>query len=292
MSSPVEAPEVRSAPSSSGRWLILAAALLWSSSALFAKAPLFDEWPAESRGMILAFWRALFAGALLVPAVRQPRFRWRMLPMVVCFALMNGTYLTAMTLTTAANAIWLQSTAPLWIFLAGALLGTDVFNRRDLVPLGCGLMGLALILSFELRGQARAGIACGLASGLCYATVVLSIRTLRSENSAWLVALNHMFSATVLFGYVVYAGIWPSGMQLMVLAAFGLFQMGLPYLLFARGLRSVTSQEASLITLLEPVLVPVWAFLAWSERPAWWTLAGGGLILAGLLFRYSRESRG
>jgi drug/metabolite transporter (DMT)-like permease len=269
--------------------LILSAALLWSSSALFAKAPLFDDWPRDSRGMVLAFWRALFAGALIVPAVRQPRLRWRMLPMVACFALMNGTYLTAMTLTTAANAIWLQSTAPLWIFLAGAWLGTDVFNRRDLVPLACGLLGIALILSFELHGQARAGIACGLASGFCYAGVVLSIRMLRSENSAWLVALNHGFAALVLFGYVLYAGIWPSAVQLVVLAAFGLFQMGLPYLLFARGLHGVSSQEASLITLLEPVLVPVWAYLAWQEEPAWWTLAGGGLILAGLIARYARR---
>ena len=127
-------------------------------------------------------------------------------------------------------------------------------------------------------------------SGICYAGVVLSIRTLRAENSAWLVALNHLFSASVLFIYVVYAGIWPSPLQLAVLAAFGFVQMGLPYLLFARGLQGVTSQEASLITLLEPVLVPVWAFLAWREQPAWWTLAGAGLILAGLIARYARRN--
>jgi drug/metabolite transporter (DMT)-like permease len=276
-------------PPRNGRLLILAAALLWSSSALFAKAPLFDDWPLESRGMVLAFWRALFAGVLVLPAVRTPRLRWRMLPMVVCFVTMNATYLTAMTLTTAANAIWLQSTAPLWIFAAGALLGTDAFNRRDLVPLACGLLGVGLILSFELHGQARAGIVCGLIAGICYAGVVLSIRTLRAENGAWLVALNQLFSASVLFLYVVYAGIWPSPSQLAVLAGFGFFQMGLPYLLFARGLRGVTSQEASLIALLEPVLVPVWAFLSWGERPDWWTLAGGGLILVGLIIRYSRR---
>lgn len=289
LSATVEQPAVAEVSPPAGRLLILAAALLWSSSALFAKAPLFDDWPLDSRGMVLAFWRALFAGVLLVPAVRQPSFRLPMLPMVVCFAAMNATYLTAMTLTTAANAIWLQSTAPLWIFLAGAVLGTEAFNRRDLVPLACGGVGVALILSFEIHGQAGAGIVCGLASGLCYAGVVLSMRRLRAENSAWLVALNHLFAAAALFSYVLYCGIWPSPRQLIVLAAFGLFQMGLPYFLFARGLRSVTSQEASLITLLEPVLVPVWAFLAWGERPDSWTLAGAGLILAGLIVRYGRR---
>jgi drug/metabolite transporter, DME family len=80
--------------------------------------------------------------------------------------------------------------------------------------------------------------------------------------------------------------------QLVVLAAFGLFQMGLPYLLFARGLRSVSSQEASLISLLEPVLVPVWVYLAWGDKPAWWTLGGGGLILTGLAIRYLSVAEG
>src|SRR5687767_7284117 len=175
-----------------GRWLLAGAALMWSSVALFAKAPLFEDWPQEGRGLILAFWRALFAGMLVLPAARRPRFRWRLLPMMACFPLMNGTYLTAVTLTTAANAIWLQSTAPLWIFLAGVLWSTDTFNRRDLLPLVCGLMGVGVILFFEIQGQARAGIACGLAAGLCYAGVVLSLRRLRDENGAWLVALNQL----------------------------------------------------------------------------------------------------
>lgn len=240
--------------------------------------------------MLLAFWRALFAGTLILPAVRQPRLRWGLAPMAVCFALMNATYLSAVVLTKAANAIWLQSTAPLWIFLAGAVFKTGDFNRRDLTPLVCGLAGVAMILTFEIQGQAHAGIACGLASGVCYAGVVLSIRRLREENSAWLVAVNHLVAAAAIFPYVVYAGIWPSPAQLAVVAAFGFFQMGLPYVLFARGLKSVSSQEASLITLLEPVLMPIWVYLAWAEQPDWWTLLGGGLILIGLVIRYSRRS--
>ena len=62
--------------------------------------------------------------------------------------------------------------------------------------------------------------------------------------------------------------------------------MGLPYVFFARGLKSVTSQEATGIGLLEPLLLPVWVYLAWSETPAPWTLVGGGLILASLVLRY------
>jgi drug/metabolite transporter (DMT)-like permease len=80
---------------------------------------------------------------------------------------------------------------------------------------------------------------------------------------------------------------WPDAGQLAVLAAFGIFQMGLPYVLFARGLRAVTSQEATGIGLLEPILLPVWVYLVWNEVPAGSTLAGGSLILAGLALRYA-----
>ena len=62
--------------------------------------------------------------------------------------------------------------------------------------------------------------------------------------------------------------------------------MALPYVLFARGLRAITSQEATVIGLLEPILLPVWVYLAWDEVPAPWTVVGGGLILTGLILRY------
>src|SRR5262245_497211 len=105
-----------------GRLCVVAAAVLWSSSGLFAKAPIFDDWPIESRGVLLAFWRATFAGLLLIPAVRRPKWDRKLIPLCIAFTAMNVTYLSAMTETTAANAIWLQSTAPWWVFLVGVLV--------------------------------------------------------------------------------------------------------------------------------------------------------------------------
>ncbi len=269
-----------------GRLLVLAAALMWSTSGLFAKAPIFEAWPDAQRGPLLAFWRALFAGLLLMPAVRRPRWQIGLVPMVLAFAGMNVTYMTAMSLTTAANAIWLQSTAPLWIFVIGALLLREPFARQEAVPLIFGACGVGVILAFELRGQATVGNLCGLAAGICYAWVVLSIRRLRDQNGPWLVALNHLVAAAVLAPYMIVIMRWPSAAQLLVLSAFGLFQMGLPYVLFARGLRYISPLEAATIALIEPVVTPLWVYLAWGEQPAWWTLCGGGLILTGLVLRY------
>ena len=116
----------------------------------------------------------------------------------------------------------------------------EPFPRRERMPLVIGGLGLAIILWFEVQGQAQAGVLCGLVSGFTYAGVVLSLRALRSHDAVWLVAVAHLVTAVAMLPYVVYLDVWPSARQLPVLAAFGLFQMALPYVFFARGLRSIT----------------------------------------------------
>jgi drug/metabolite transporter, DME family len=271
-----------------GRSWIVAAAILWSMSGLFAKAPTFADWPAETRGPLLAFWRALFAGLLIMPAVRQPRWKWQLVPLALTFTAMNLCYLTAMTMTTAANAIWLQSAAPFWVMLWGLCSGGERPARSDIAPLALSGLGVGLILCYEATGESRTGIAFGMASGVFYAAVVMQLRNLRSENSAWLITVNHLVAAALLLPFVIYKAMWPSLTQLPVLAAFGLLQMGLPYVFFAKGLQTATSQEATGIGLLEPLLLPIWVYLVWHEEPAWWTVVGGGLILVSLLLRLRR----
>ena len=274
-----------------GRLLVLAAALLWSSGGFFAKAPLFDGWP----GPVLAFWRAAWASLILLPLVRRPRWSWKLLPMMATFAAMNWTYLTAMVEGEASNAIWLQSTAPVWVFLVNAIWLRERIQARDWLLLAFGAAGVALILGFESRGENPRAVFYGLLSGLFYAGVVLSLRQLRDFEATWLVALNHVGAVIVFFPSVAtHVEFWPQGMQWLLLAGFGILQMGLPYVCFARGLKSVPSHEASGIGLLEPVLLPIWVFLAWHGAsnytpPRWWTMIGGALILLGLLLRYASD---
>lgn len=265
------------------RLLILAAVVLWSSSGWFVRNPLFHSWPQENLGLVLAFWRALFAGLLILPFARRPRWRPGLVPLVMSFALMNGTYLSAMTKTTAANAIWLQYTAPMWVFLFGLAVGERV-RRDDLILLVFGMLGVGTILGFELQGEQLSGVGLGLLAGMFYAGVVLSMRRLSGENPAWLISLSLLLTSAVMAPFVVRLGTWPSGGQFAMLACFGLFQMGLPYVLFVRGLRGVSSLEASGIGLLEPILLPLW--ILGDEVPKWWTLVGGALILVGLAVRY------
>ncbi len=274
------------------RLLIAAAAVLWSTSGFFVKAPLFVGWP----GPLLACWRAFFASLVLLPLVRRARWTWRLIPMILSFVAMNWFYLSAMVNTEAGNAIWLQYTAPVWVFLVSVLVWREPVHRLDWLLLFSAAAGVGLIVVCESRGDSLLGVIYGLLSGLCFAGIVLSLRWLRDEESAFLVALNHLVTALVLSPYIMAnPQYWPSGWQWAFVAGLGMLQMGLPYLLFARGLQSVPSHEASGIALLEPVLVPVWVFLAWRHAdnytpPHWWTIVGGALILAGLIARYSARN--
>jgi drug/metabolite transporter (DMT)-like permease len=112
---------------------------------------------------------------------------------------------------------------------------------------------------------------------------------LRSASSRWLTVLNHLCSGIALglfddFSQPI------SAAQILFLFLFGAIQMGLPYWLMARGLQSVSPQEAGALTLLEPILVPVWAYLVAREVPGTYTFLGGGLILAALFWRYMPDA--
>jgi drug/metabolite transporter (DMT)-like permease len=279
-----------------GRLLVIVAAVLWSTSAFFAKAPIFDNWPVESRGLLLAFWRALFACLPLVFLVRKPQFSWRLLPMITVFALMNWTYLSCLVYCEPALTIWLQYTAPAWVFLISWIFFRESPGIRDWLLLAFATVGVAIIVQAEIMGATPKGVQLGLLSGVFFASVVVTLRGLRDFESTWLIFLNHLMTAILFAPYLIYTGIYPNGSQWLYLAGFGIFQMGLPYVLFARALKAISSHEASGLSLLEPILVPVWFYVAWRnapdyQAPAITTLVGGSLILVGLLMRYVKFKR-
>ena len=279
-----------------GRILVISAAILWSTSGLVLKSPLMEELPLDSRGPVLACYRALFAAAVLIPFVRFRSIRWQpaLVPMTVLFAVMNLLFVTSMTKTTAAATIFLQYTSTVWAFLFGLLFLKERVERGNLVALAFSLCGIFWIVAGDWGGENFIGNLLALGSGFCYAGVVLSLRALRDEDSVWLVTLNHLIGGLVLLPWVFSANISLRSEQWLLIALMGAFQMGVPYVLFARGIRLVRIQEAALLSLMEPVLNPVWVLFVWGERPERTTWIGGALILTGLAVRYllfpSKES--
>ncbi|MED5448492.1 MAG: DMT family transporter [Planctomycetota bacterium] len=276
--------ESRLVSATRGRWLLVAAAVLWSTTSLFVKVDALRDIP----GPTLAALRALFAAVCLVPFVRISSVRWRvgLVPMATAFAAMNVLFLTAMTLTTAAAAVFLQYTATPWSFLLGLVILGETWRRGNVVAVGLAMAGIAIIVA-TTDGQSSLGNLLAVASGLAFAAVIISLRHLRQESPVFLVLVNQAASCLVLLPWLAWHPPSLSLDQWLLLAAFGIVQMSIPYLLFARGLKSVPAQEAALIVLLEPVLTPVWVgLLGWEFAPAT-TWLGGALIVGGLLLRYT-----
>jgi drug/metabolite transporter (DMT)-like permease len=291
---------------------VVVAAVLWSTSSVFTRllaepTPLGLDSP-RLDPLQMAFFRGLFAGLTLVPLLRPAHVRVRpvMVGMVACFGTMSGLYLSALSLGPAANAILLQNTAPFWVYLIGVYLLGEEPDLRSWRAILLGMVGaLTIVAGNWPRGLPPAEQAAQVqillmatGSGVTYAGVILFLRGLRAESTVWLTVLNLLGSAGVIGLYAlttrgwVGAGEWvmtPTAVQLGFLAVFGAAQMAVPYLLFTYGLRSISPQEAGIITLLEPVLNPIWAYLIApdKETPTVWTWAGGAVLLGALAWRYA-----
>ena len=280
------------------RLLIVVAAILWSTNGFFTKAPWFDDWPDQSRGVALTFWRSAIAAITVLPFVRRPKFRPAMIPMSLCFTGMTYAFLVAMVDGSETTTVWLQYVGPAWVALAGLIGLGDQPGRRDAVMVVLSMIGIAVIVIMESSvgaGSTATGpIGLAVLSSFMFAGVMLSLRHLRGIDAAWLGLVNYLVSSVCLAPLVIGTVPMPHGFQWIGLIGLGSIQLATPYILFAWAVREVPSNEASLIALIEPIAVPIWTFLAWrhlaSYRPPdWWTMLGASFIAAGFVWRYGRR---
>lgn len=276
----------------SGRRCIVAAAVLWSLSGVITKALTGLD------GGSIAFYRGLFAGLSLLPLVRASNrtFRASMIPLMVGFGAMTGLYIGAIKATTAANAIFLQYSAPFWAVPLSLLILRERPDRRSLWGIAVAVLGIALIVVLGGGGGPNdpLGIAMGLGSGLMFAVVGVGLRSFRGLDPMWLSSVNNLGGAVVLGAWLLASSgsiPIPTAPQAGILFGFGVIQMAIPYVLFARGLRHVPAPEASLIALIEPILNPIWVMLFIREYPDWPTWVGGSFLLAGVVLRYVPTGR-
>lgn len=275
------------------RLVLVFAAVLWSLSGLFVKSPLLRDIPLDVRGPLLACYRVLFAGLLLLPFVRRRHIRWRpgLIPLVVAFSVMNVLYVTALTRTTAAAAIFLQYTATGWIALISVFVLREKLQRTTLIPLAGAACGIAWIVIAETHPQHASGNMIAMTSGFSLGCTIIMLRILNAEDSAWLTALTHLAGGLVLLPWVCTFDVQLTAIQWGSIALLGIVQMGLPYMLFSRSLRYVSATEAVLITLLEPILNPILTWLAWGEPVGGDIWIGGSLILGSLAAKYLIDLR-
>jgi drug/metabolite transporter (DMT)-like permease len=278
------------------RWQVLAAALLFSTGGAAIKATALTGWQtAGLRSAVAA--AALYA---LLPQARRLR-DWRAWLTGVAYALTLVFFVQANKLTTSANAIFLQSTAPAYLLLLGPLLLHEKPRRRDLAVAAALACGMALFLTGAERGAATApdparGNLWAAASGLTYAFALAGLRwqahySGQSGAALSTITAGNVLAAALCLPFAVPLGA-PQVLDWAVIGYLGVFQIGLAYWCLTRGMRHVPAFEASILLLAEPVLNPVWTWLLLGERPAGQALAGGAVILAATLWKALSERGG
>lgn len=275
---------------------MLAAALLFSTGGAAIKATQITAW--QTAGLR----SAIAAAALLILLPGSRRLGdWRAWLAGLAYALTLVAFVQANKLTTSANAIFLQSTAPVYLLVLGPLLLHETLRRRDVWFSLALAAGMALFFSGVEYGAAtapnpRAGNWWAAASGLTYALALAGLRWQAHYSGQSSAAL-----ATVAAGNVLAAALClPAALPLHaaraldwgILLYLGLFQIALAYWCLTRGMQRVPAFETSTLLLLEPVCNPVWTWLFHGERPSRNALLGGALILAATFWKTLAERAG
>lgn len=273
--------------------------------AAIASAVLFSTGGAVIKGTSLSSWhvaglRSLIAAAviaLLLPGARRA-WSWPAVLVAMAYAICLTTFVLSTKNTTAANSIFLQSTAPLYLVLLGPWLLQEPVRLAEWIALALVACGMALVFtdsgaSQPLAPQPTLGNALGALSGAAWAATVCGLRWLGKSQSG-----NSM--APILIGNLLalaFCAPWmwtipqPSPADTLALLYLGVFQVGLAYWFLTRAMITLPALEASLLIMVEPALNPLWTWLLHRETPSLSAIAGGALIIASALLKSWQDRR-
>lgn len=266
--------------------LLAVCGLFWSTGGVLIK--LVDWHPG-------AIWatRSAIAAALLW-AVRRPSLRgirgaeWGA---AITLAMTTGLFILANKLTTAANAILIQYSAPAWIALFATWFLGERATRLDWLTIGVVIAGITVFFFEQLTFDHLAGNLVALAAGVAFAFSAMTLRKVAVSGTAAApvdplrpLLLGNLLAAVAGAPFVVLDSA-PDATGWAALAGLGVVQQGAAYLLYAWAIRHATALEAMLIPIIEPILSPIWVALAIGERPGGWALLGGAIVIGAVTAR-------
>lgn len=294
-----------------GPLLVLGAAIMWSTGGVCIK--LLSEWrplaASSGRSLVTALFFLTLLGGRIIPARASIS---RVILGAVAYAGVVTAFVFATRLTTAANAILLQSTSPLWVAAWGFLTGDEKPTWRELTGLAIGGLGAAMCIAgtkidpTKSLEHAQLGNMLALLSGVSFATLMVVLRHTGLEADAERASGKPGTGTLVLFYGNLLAGLVgihalipllgtpgipgkPVWMGLALILWLGVGQLGGGYFLFERGVRTTRALTASLISLAEPVLNPVWVAFVVGERPPSATIFGGVCVLIACVLAMPRR---
>lgn len=260
-----------------GTLYVLIAMVLFSTGGFFIKL-------INANPYTITFGRAFIAGVIFLPLIqwKKLRFSKNYLALIIGYCYLCIMFVLTTKITTAANAIILQCTAPLWLYLYYVVRGKKV-TGRELIPRLFILVGIIVIFSTSVGGNLW-GDLLALSNGVAYALVqhFMDKEYPVSDNS--IVGVNNIILCLVILvlfpGQLDFSGLSMTGW--LGLLFLGVFQIGMSYLVFFKGVRMISALKASMVSLLEPILNPIFVFIFVGEIPSVYSLIGFAIILFGI----------
>jgi drug/metabolite transporter (DMT)-like permease len=259
--------------------LLIATALCWSLGGLLIKSV---DWPP----LAVAGGRGLIAALFLVATSRALRFHFSRAQVLgaLGYAACTVTFCVATKLTTAANAILLQYSSPVWIALFGAWFLGERATRADWITIAVVLAGMTLFFADSLELSHALGNSLAVISGVCFAGMTIALRQQKDASPVESIILGNLLAFAIGLPWIIGApALSPTGW--IALAVLGTVQLGFAYWLYVRAIRHVTALESVLIPVIEPILNPVWVLVATGEKPSRLALVGGVIVLTAVTFR-------
>ena len=277
--------------------MVVTAVLLWSTAGLLFKMTSITAFEAN-------LGRCLLAAMTIVILTRFKAFKADRFTFLLAIFYVGALsfFAVANKMTTAANAIFLQYTAPLYILILGPFILKEKFRVTDLFIVFLCLSGMSLFFLDSAEATAltpetqQLGNVMALLSGISLGIFILLLRHPRAYNQHPSAPVLHgnIIAVFVMLPFVLDnpTAVWTTN-DFIAVTALGIVQIGLAYFLFTQGVaRGVKSLNASIIGFLEPLLNPIWVFLFIGEIPTKWALAGGGVIIVAIGFHTWLSSRG
>ncbi|MDY0235183.1 MAG: DMT family transporter [Gudongella sp.] len=259
-------------------FFILIAATLLSTGGLLLK--LIDLPP-----MAIAGSRAVFSTAVVWLYVKKPKFTFSKAQVsgAICYSLMVIGFIVANKLTTAANAILLQYSAPIWVAILGVWILKEKIRWYDLLSILFVAMGMLLFFIDDVEGGNLTGNIVAILSGVALAGVTISLRFQKNESPVETTMLGHILTAVLGLPFVI--GVTFTFIDVIGIFLLGVFQLGIAYIFYSIAIKHLTALEAILIMFIEPILNPIWVFIVVGERPSFLSLIGGTIVLITIVFR-------
>jgi drug/metabolite transporter (DMT)-like permease len=258
--------------------LLILTAVLWSTGGVLIK---WVTWHA----MAIAGMRSAIAAAFLWVVLRRPQFTWSGLQLggAVAYTASVLCFVMATKLTTAANAIVLVYTAPIYVALLSPWFLHEHVTRLDWLALGLVIGGMGLFFLDHLTTAGWWGNVCAIIGGIATAWVVLCLRKQHGVSTLETVLLGNLITALVGAPFMFHA--LPDLTSWVALALAGIGQIGLAFILYIKAIKSVSALEAILIPVIEPLLNPLWVLLLIGEVPGRWALLGGAVVVIAVTAR-------